>query len=180
MCELVNFFLSENLSLKIDLSSYQNCFYFLVKFIILNLETKPNTYFLYFKGLWTRWCFNMNSNFCALHNISPTFPKTVCNCDLLIWQKYIIKPIFLKRRFLRWHVKSNGQKKNKRINALINCIPFLNGNHEYKCLLRHSMYNDYILYLMNEWSYILYHDIILKVLSIKDTPRFSKFWLWSI
>lgn len=44
-------------------------------------------------------------------------------------------------------------------------------------ILRYSMYNDHILYLINEWSAILDHDNILKVLSDKNTPpkKFSKF-----
>ena len=43
--------------------------------------------------------------------------------------------------------------------------------------LRYSMYNDHILYLINEWSDILNHDIILRVLSNKNTPpkELSKF-----
>lgn len=38
------------------------------------------------------------------------------------------------------------------------------------------MYNDQNLYLINEWSDILNHDIILKVISNKNTPPkdFSK------
>lgn len=39
------------------------------------------------------------------------------------------------------------------------------------------MYNDHILYLINEWSNISNHDMILKVLTNKNTPpkEFSKF-----
>lgn len=36
--------------------------------------------------------------------------------------------------------------------------------------LRYSVYIDHILYQINLWSEILNHDIILKLLSNKNTP----------
>lgn len=36
--------------------------------------------------------------------------------------------------------------------------------------LRYAIYNDHILYRINEWSDIINHDIILKFLSRQSTP----------
>lgn len=49
-----------------------------------------------------------------------------------------------------------------------------------KKTLRYSMYNDRILYVINEWSVIYNPGIILKVLSDKNTlpKEFHKFWLF--
>lgn len=55
---------------------------------------------------------------------------------------------------------------------IIPLLPFTDDDRQTPTLLslRYSMYNDLILSLINEWSVTLNRDIILKMLSNKNTP----------